>query len=160
MDTTVTTERGDAPTDGTADGAAPAATRPRRADPVLLRVVRFVGRLTRPLAGRRFFPLWAVLHHRGRRSGREYAVPVGVRVTADGYFIALPFGERTQWVHNVVAAGGCTLRWRGEDLVMADPTIVGNDKAASAFPLVQGWMMRAAGAHRSVRLRAVGGPVG
>jgi deazaflavin-dependent oxidoreductase (nitroreductase family) len=156
MDTMVTTKRGDAP----AHGAALAATRPRRADPVLLRVVRLVGPLTRPLAGRRFFPLWAVLRHRGRRSGREYAVPVGVRVTADGYFIALPFGERTQWVHNVVAAGGCTLRWRGEDRVMADPTIVGTDKAASAFPPAQRWMLRAARVQRFIRLRAVGGPVG
>jgi deazaflavin-dependent oxidoreductase (nitroreductase family) len=156
MDTMVTTKRGDAPT----DGAALAAPRPRRADPVLLRVVRSMGRLTRPLAGRRFFPLWAVLRHRGRRSGREYAVPVGVQVTADEYFIALPFGERTQWVHNVVAAGGCTLRWRGEDLVMAEPTIVGTDKAASAFPLAQRWMLRAAGVQRFIRLRAVGGPVG
>jgi deazaflavin-dependent oxidoreductase (nitroreductase family) len=150
-----TTERGDA----LADGAAQAATRPRGADPVLLRVVRIMGRLTRPLAGRRFFPLWAVLRHRGRRSGREYAVPVGVQVTADGYFIALPFGERTQWVHNVVAAGGCTLRWRGEDLVMADPTIVGTDEAASAFPLAQRWMLRVAGTHLFIRLRAAGGPV-
>jgi deazaflavin-dependent oxidoreductase (nitroreductase family) len=149
----VTTERGDAPT----DGAALAATRrPRRADPVLLRVVRFMGRLTRPLAGRRFFPLWAVLRHRGRRSGREYAVPVGVRLTADGYFIALPFGERTQWVHNVVAAGGCTLRWRGEDLVMADPAIVGTDKAAAAFPPALRLIMRAAGVQRFIRLRPVG----
>jgi deazaflavin-dependent oxidoreductase (nitroreductase family) len=151
MDTMVTAKRGDAP----AHGAALAATRPRRADPVLLRVVRLVGPLTRPLAGRRFFPLWAVLHHRGRRSGREYAVPVGVRVTADGYFIALPFGERTQWVHNVVAAGGCTLRWRGEDLAMSDPTLVGPDRAAAAFPLAQRWMLRAADVQSFIRLRPV-----
>ena len=96
----VTTERGDAPS----DGAVLETARPRRADPLLLRAVRSMTRLTRPLAGRRFFPLWALLRHRGRRSGREYAVPVGVRMTVDGYFIALPFGERTQWVHNVVAA--------------------------------------------------------
>jgi deazaflavin-dependent oxidoreductase (nitroreductase family) len=151
-----TTERGDAPTDGAADGPAPVATRPRRADPVLLRVVRFVGQRTRPLAGRRFFPLWALLHHRGRRSGREYAVPVGVRVTADGYFIALPFGERTQWVHNVMAAGGCTLRWRGEDLALADPTIVGADQAASAFPPVLRWMIGVARVHQFIRLRPAG----
>ena len=149
----VTTERAEAPT----DGAALAATHPRPAAPPLLRMVRFGGRLTRPLAGRRFFPLWAVLHHRGRRSGREYAVPVGVRATADGYFIALPFGERTQWVHNVLAAGGCTLRWRGEDLAMADPTIVGADTAASAFPLAQRWMLRVVGVQRFIRLRPVGG---
>jgi deazaflavin-dependent oxidoreductase (nitroreductase family) len=155
MDTMVIPERSDAP----ADEAAPAANLARGADPVLLRLVRFVGRLTRPLAGRRYFPLWAVLRHRGRRSGREYAVPVGVRRTADGYFIALPFGERTQWVHNVVAAGGCTVRWRGEDLVLADPTLVGIDEAASAFPRALRWMMRAAGAQRILRLRAVGDPV-
>ena len=82
----ITTERGDAPT----DNAAPAPTRRRQTDPLLLRIVRFGTRLTRPLAGRRFFPLWAVIRHRGRTSGREYAVPVGVRATADGYFIALP----------------------------------------------------------------------
>jgi deazaflavin-dependent oxidoreductase (nitroreductase family) len=150
-----TTEHGGAP----AEGTAPRATRPRGTDPVLLRTVRFMSRLTRPLAGRPFFPLWAVLRHRGRRSGREYAVPVGVRVTPDGYFIALPFGKQTQWVRNVVAAGGCTLRWRGEDLVMADPTIVGADQAAFAFPLALRWMMRAAGVQWVIRLRAVGDPV-
>jgi deazaflavin-dependent oxidoreductase (nitroreductase family) len=152
----VTSERGDAPT----DGAAPAPTHRRQTDPLLLRIVRFGTRLTRPLAGRRFFPLWAVLRHRGRKSGREYAVPVGVRATADGYFIALPFGERTQWVHNVVAAGGCTLRWRGTDIVLADPTIVQADEAAFAFPPALRLMMRAAGAHQVLRLRRVDHLVG
>lgn len=151
----VTTERVDRAT-----GNAALATNPRRIDPVLLRVARSMGRLTRPLAGRRFFPLWAVLRHRGRRSGREYAVPVAVRVTADGYFIPLPFGERTQWMHNVVAAGGCTVRWRGEDLVMADPAIVGIDKAASAFPAALRRLLRAAGVQQFIRLRAVGDPAG
>jgi deazaflavin-dependent oxidoreductase (nitroreductase family) len=152
----VTTEGDDAPT----DGAAPSPTHRRRSDPLLLRAVRFGTRLTRPVAGRRFFPLWAVLRHRGRKSGRDYAVTVGVRATADGYFIALPFGERTQWVHNVMAAGGCTLRWRGTDIVLADPTIVLADEAAFAFPPALRWMMRAAGAHDVLRLRRVDHLVG
>jgi deazaflavin-dependent oxidoreductase (nitroreductase family) len=152
----VTTE----PVDAHTDGAAPAPTHRRRTDPMLLRIVRFGTRLTRPLAGRRFFPLWAVLRHRGRKSGREYAVPVGVRATADGYFIALPFGERTQWVHNVMAAGGCTLRWRGTDIVLTDPTIVRAEEAAFAFPPALRWMMRAAGAHQVLRLRRVDHLVG
>lgn len=147
----VHTERGDAPT----DSHGPAPSQRRRTDPLLLRAVRFGTRLTRPLAGRRFFPLWAVLHHRGRKSGREYAVTVGVRATADGYFIALPFGERTQWVHNVVAAGRCTVRWRGTDIVLADPAIVRADEAASAFPPALRWMMSVAGARQVLRLRPV-----
>ena len=152
----VTTKRGDTPSDGT----APVATQPRRADPLLLRAVRAGTRLTRPLAGRRYFPLWAVLHHRGRKSGREYAVPVGVRETAEGYFIALPFGDQTQWVHNVVVAGGCTLRWRGSDIALADPTIVRADEAAFAFPLALRWMMSLAGAHQVLRLRRLEHSVG
>jgi len=152
----VTIESRDAPTDGATDGRGLVAPGPRRTDPVLLRAVRSGTRLTRPLAGRRFFPLWAVLRHRGRRSGREYAVTVGVRATADAYFIALPFGDRTQWVHNVLAAGGCTVRWRGKDIVLSEPTIVRADEAAFAFPLALRWMMRAAGANQVIRLRPVG----
>jgi len=120
-------------------------------------MVRAVSPLTRPLAGRRFFPLWAVLLHRGRRSGREYAVPVGVRTAPDGLYVALPFGEQTQWAQNVLAAGGCTLRWRGEDLVVTEPTMVGVDEAAAAFPRMQRWIMRTVGVTRVLRLRRVEG---
>jgi deazaflavin-dependent oxidoreductase (nitroreductase family) len=112
----------------------------------------------RRLAGRRYFPLWAVLHHRGRRSGREYAVPVGARPAPGGFYIALPFGERTHWAQNVLAAGGCTLRWRGEDLLATEPTLVGMDDAAAAFPLWQRWMMRMVGVTHVVRLRRTEGP--
>jgi deazaflavin-dependent oxidoreductase (nitroreductase family) len=107
----------------------------------------------RPLAGRRFFPLWAVLHHRGRRSGSEYAVPVGVRTAPNGFYIALPFGERTQWAQNVLAAGGCSLRWRGEDLLVTEPTVVRTDEAAAAFPPMLRWIMRMAGVTHVLRLR-------
>ena len=109
--------------------------------------------MMRPLAGRRFFPLWAVLHHRGRRSGREFAVPVGVRTASTRYYIALPFGERTQWAQNVLAAGGGTLRWRGVDLEVTEPTLVGTDEAAAAFPRWQRRMMRTVGATLVLRLR-------
>jgi len=131
--------------------------RPRLAHPVLYRFVRAVSPLTRPLAGRRFFPLWAVLYHRGRGSGREYAVPVGVRAAPEGLYIALPFGERTQWVQNVLAAGGCTLRWRGEDHLVTEPTLVGTDEAAAAFPPILRWAMRMTGVTRIIRLRRTEG---
>jgi deazaflavin-dependent oxidoreductase (nitroreductase family) len=146
---TMTTHRGEAPTHNRS------STPGRRAAlPLLYRPIRATSRLWRPLAGRRFFPLWAVLRHRGRRSGREYAAPVGLRATDDAYFIALVFGERTQWVQNVVAAGGCTVRWRGRDIVLTDPTIVSADEAAFAFPAVLRWMMQTIGAEQVIRLRA------
>lgn len=145
----VTTDPDHAPT----DGAPHAVMRPRRHDPLLLRFVRFMSRLTRPLAGRRFFPLWAVLRHQGRRSGREYAVPVGVRETGDGFVIGLPFGDRTQWVYNVMAAGSCTLRWRDEDLRLVDPVIVGFDEAGAEYPWLLRLMIRAVNVRQFLRLR-------
>ena len=85
---------------------------------------------------------------------------MGVRTAPNGFYIALPFGDGTQWAQNVLAAGGCTLRWRGEDLALADPVMVGIDKAATAFPFSLRWMMRAAGVQQVIRLRPVDGPAG
>ncbi len=120
-------------------------------------VVRTLARVTaplaRPLAGRRFFPLWAVLHTRGRRSGRDLAIPVVARRAPDGFVIPLPFGDGTQWVKNVVAAGGCDLRWAGKDLTLVHPEVVGFDDVAGAFSPLQRWALPRIGAHRFVRLR-------
>ena len=84
------------------------------------------------LAGHRLFPLWAVLRHRGRNSGRQYTVPVAVIPTETTFIIALPWGRGTDWVRNVRAAGGCTIRWRGLDYECTEPTFVDKDRALAA----------------------------
>lgn len=71
------------------------------------RLVKLTSPIARKLAGRRWFPLWAVLRHRGRRTGHEYAIPVAVLVTPATFVIGLPWGPTTNWVQNVLAAGGC-----------------------------------------------------
>lgn len=126
----------------------------------LARLTRAVARtsapLSRPLAGRRFFPLWAIVHHRGRRSGRDYATPVAVRASPAAFVIALPWGARTEWVRNVVAAGECTLRWRGADHRTATPMVIGFDEAAPAFSGGQRVVLRLAGASTFLRLTRMG----
>lgn len=89
--------------------------------------------MARSLAGRRFFPLWAVVHHRGRRSGRALAVPVAVRVTADVFVIALPWGPGTNWARNVLAAGGCVVRWKGTDQDVTAPELITATQARPYF---------------------------
>lgn len=116
-------------------------------------LARVTAPLARPLAGRRFFPLWAVLHTRGRRSGRELAIPIVVRRTPDGFVAPLPFGDGTQWVKNVVAAGGCALTWAGEDRALVQPEVVGFDQVADLFSPFQRWALPRIGAHRFIRLR-------
>jgi hypothetical protein len=120
---------------------------------VLQALARVTAPLARPLAGRRFFPLWAVMHTRGRRSGRELAIPVVVRRTSVGFVIPLPFGDGTQWVRNVIAADGCSVRWAGEDHALVQPEVVGFDEVADAFSPFQRWALPRIGAHRFIRLR-------
>jgi deazaflavin-dependent oxidoreductase (nitroreductase family) len=75
-----------------------------------------------------------VVHHRGRVSGRNLTVPVAVVATPDGFLINLPWGARTNWVRNVVAAGGCTIRWKGTDHPVDDPRIIGAEAARPYYP--------------------------
>jgi len=128
------------------------ASSPSRLARATRAVARFTAPLSRPLAGRRFFPLWAILHHRGRRSGREYAVPVAIRASADAFVIALPWGDRTQWVRNVIASGSCTIRWRGTDHTATHPRVIGTAEAASAFSSIQRRILRTAGVSSFVHL--------
>ncbi len=65
------------------------------------------------------------------RSGRIYETPVNVFATQSGVRIALTYGADSDWVKNVVAAGGCRLRTRGRELTLTDPRLV-HDPARTA----------------------------
>lgn len=86
------------------------------------------------VAGRRFSP-FGLVEHRGRRSGRAYHVPVEPFVSSEHVVAALPWGSGTHWVQNVLAAGGCVLRWQGRSLRLTNPRVVG---PADALPLTTG----------------------
>ena len=62
--------------------------------------------------------------HQGRRSGRAYETPVNVFSTPDGVRIALTYGVNSDWVKNVLVAGGCCLRTRGQKLSLTRPQVV------------------------------------
>lgn len=81
-----------------------------------------LNRLTRRLAPR--LPGFGVVVHRGRRSGREYRTPVNVFRSSGGVRIALTYGADSDWVKNVLAAGGCRLHTRGRYLDLAAPHLV------------------------------------
>src|SRR5260370_40168207 len=61
----------------------------------LLRLgTRLLNPLILSLSGSRRLPMFAVIHHRGRRSGRSYSTPLGARPTIDGFVIPLTFGKQ------------------------------------------------------------------
>lgn len=78
-------------------------------------------------------PGFGVLTHTGRTSGRRYRIPLNVFRTNDGYVIALTYGTDSDWVKNVLAAGGCELRTRGRDVHLSDPRLV-HDESRAAMP--------------------------
>lgn len=125
---------------GGRDASAATALRPHRKPPATM--VRISGPVAGLLAGRRWFPLWAVLFHRGRKSGKEYAVPVAPLVGSDAFVIGLPWGARTNWVQNVVAANGCTIRWKGREYRLTDPELVGVEAALRAAGPFQRFVLK------------------
>jgi deazaflavin-dependent oxidoreductase (nitroreductase family) len=120
---------------------------------VLSAGTRIFNPLMRGLAGSRRLPLFAVVRHRGRRSGRSYATPVAARMTPDGFIIPLTFGARADWFRNVRAAGGCVIGWKGAEYAVVEPEIVAWADARSAFTPLERTLVPLIGIQRFVRLR-------
>ena len=78
-------------------------------------------RLTRRFAGRA--PGFAIVIHRGRKTGRLYRTPVNVFQVPDGFVIALTYGRGSEWVQNVLAAGGCDLETNGRLYRLSAPVV-------------------------------------
>lgn len=92
-----------------------------------------LNRITRHIAP--WMPGFGVVVHRGRRSGRLYQTPVNVFATEDGYVLALTYGPDTDWVKNVLAAGGCELRTRGWAIRLTSPRLFHDEARRGIRPL-------------------------
>jgi deazaflavin-dependent oxidoreductase (nitroreductase family) len=77
---------------------------------------------------------FAIVVHRGRRSGREHKTPVWAFRFERGIVIALTYGSRSEWVRNVLAEGGATLIAREGSRDLARPRIVHGDDGLRAMP--------------------------
>ncbi|WP_175611227.1 hypothetical protein [Mycobacterium sp. SP-6446] len=62
---------------------------------------RLLNPLVGVLAGRRFVPVIARVHHVGRRSGKPYVTSTGAHITGDTIVIPLSFGNQSDWARNV-----------------------------------------------------------
>jgi len=81
-------------------------------------------------------PTLGLVVHRGRKSGRRYETPVMVFRDGDRFLIALTYGgEHTQWVKNVVAAGGCELRTGGRRYKTGSATVYVDESRSGIRPL-------------------------
>jgi deazaflavin-dependent oxidoreductase (nitroreductase family) len=96
---------------------------------------RGTNRITRRFAG--WVPGFAVIIHKGRRSGRTYRTPVNIFRSGDGYVIALTYGSDRDWVKNVLAAGGCDIEYRGRTIRLTDPRLVTDQRQRPAPAVIR-----------------------
>lgn len=115
-------------------------------------------RLALRVSGHRWFPLYAVVEHVGRKSGRAYEVPVALIVAPDRFVVCLPFGRGTNWARNVLAAGGCTIRWKGAVHHLTSPQIVGPDVALPLANRLERFMIPRLGFEEFLLLDRTSGP--
>jgi deazaflavin-dependent oxidoreductase (nitroreductase family) len=130
------------------------ASRPRISGPIR-RLAVPLGPLARPLAGRGWFPFYAVLHHTGRTSGKAYLTPVVGLRTRDGFIIPLPFGDATHWARNLFAAGGGSLTWAGREYRIADPRVIDRLEATTHLPMLVRFLAARLGLRQFVLVRHV-----
>jgi deazaflavin-dependent oxidoreductase (nitroreductase family) len=89
-------------------------------------------RITGRFAG--WLPGFGIITHVGRKSGKIYRTPVNVFRMPNGFAVALTYGRESEWVKNVLAAGGCEVQTGGRHYHLSDPTIV-HDPTRKQFPL-------------------------
>src|ERR1700682_4185514 len=126
-------------------------------------IVRFAARFVNPLvllvAGRRWMPVVGVLHHRGRRSGREYSTPIAMRPMGDGFVIPRTFSDNAAWYQNVKAAGEGRITYLGRQYRVVEPEVVDYATAGPAFPRYERLQFQLIGINEYLRLRVVPGEI-
>lgn len=88
-------------------------------------------RITNLTAGK--LPPYTMIHHAGRKTGRAYDTPV-IGFQREGLLIVpLGYGDRADWVRNLLAAGGGTATFRRHTHKFVDPCVV-DAATATALP--------------------------
>jgi deazaflavin-dependent oxidoreductase (nitroreductase family) len=111
--------------------------------------IAFTNRITSLFAG--WLPGFGILTHVGRKSGKCYQTPVNVFQARNGFIIALTYSSQSEWVKNVLAAGGCELKIRGKKYHLSAPKVV-RDATRRLFPIPVRIVLRLVGADEYMEL--------
>jgi deazaflavin-dependent oxidoreductase (nitroreductase family) len=68
-------------------------------------------------------PGFAIISHRGRKTGELHRTPMNVFRDGDDYLFALTYGSNVQWVKNVLAAGEADLRIGDNRIHLTGPEV-------------------------------------
>lgn len=124
--------------------------------PIPYVVARLNRRVTNRLLGvlAPWVPPFAVLHHRGRRTGAPRSTPLLVFRRGDRVVVALTYGERVDWLRNVLAAGSARLVRAGQVWHLDEPERRYGAEASRLLPVLVRIALRAIRVDAVVVLRA------
>jgi deazaflavin-dependent oxidoreductase (nitroreductase family) len=120
---------------------------------LMIRFTHATGPLALRVAETGVIPIWAVVRHRGRRSGKLYSTPIAIRPTRDGFVLPLPWGAGTDWCRNLRAADGGIVHWGGADIEVNAPEIIDTADALPAFDAYMRPIVRLTGIKKFLRVR-------
>jgi deazaflavin-dependent oxidoreductase (nitroreductase family) len=130
----------------------------RMKSPAVIDTVRRISRASKPYvlrtAGQPGAPA-SVVRHVGRTSGREYETPVTAIATDEGFVIALPYGQRTDWLRNVLASGSATILDEGGMYAVDQPEVIPTIVAEPDLPPQSLTVLRVLRVEECLRLRRV-----
>jgi deazaflavin-dependent oxidoreductase (nitroreductase family) len=113
-------------------------------------------RLMRPLAMRsagKEGSATSVIRHTGRKSGRNYETPVTAARHGEFFLIALPYGERTDWLRNVLSKGSAVIVTGGQACDIDQPEVIPMTEATAYFRPSEQRMQRQFGVASALRVR-------
>jgi deazaflavin-dependent oxidoreductase (nitroreductase family) len=111
--------------------------------------IMVTNRITRLFAG--WVPGFGIITHVGRKSGKLYRTPVNVFRAPRAFIIALTYSSRSEWVKNVLAAGGCEVKTGGKKYHLSMPKVV-HDPSRRRFPFPVRIVLRLVGADEYLEL--------
>jgi deazaflavin-dependent oxidoreductase (nitroreductase family) len=97
----------------------------------------------------------SVVRHVGRRSGGIYETPVVAVEHDDSLLIALPYGEGTDWLKNVLASGSAAVVTNGRIYDVAQPEVIPIAEATAFFGPREQRMHRHFRVDSALRLRRI-----
>jgi deazaflavin-dependent oxidoreductase (nitroreductase family) len=77
---------------------------------------------------------FSVVYHKGRRSGRTYRTPVLASYVDEMIIIPLSYGEKVDWLRNVLAQGGCEIVRKKKTISAINPEVIDSRLAFEVLP--------------------------
>jgi deazaflavin-dependent oxidoreductase (nitroreductase family) len=96
---------------------------------------KFTNKLLIRISGKKFGH-FVILIHTGRKSGKEYRIPVIAEPFENGFVFALTYGKKVDWYENVQARGSCSIIWKGKIYSLVHPQFISKETGLCAFPRV------------------------